>query len=298
MWADAGHVMLRRGDVLRVESTYGGSLREMLGREFQTAASGANLRARDRGTPYFGDDFIAAARDDVSARLGRESGVRSFVTVALLNRGEWIGSVALFRYEMNPFDPKVGPILQSFADQAVIAIENARVLKELERSNRDARAALHQQTAVADVLRLISAHPGDLQTVLDGIVSSAARAVRRRISGGDAAPRRRTRDGRRVRRATAGTRRTCAAYPCRHHEPASDRAASADLPRRLPRGGTRAVGRRTCPPGSIASGASVPLVHDNEWIGDLSCSATRYGRSTRSSPPSWQPSPTRQRSRS
>ncbi len=80
--------------------------------------------------------------------------------------GRWIGQINLSRNEVRPFDEKQAAMLRTFADQAAIAIRNAGLFNDLEE-------ALQLQTAMSEVLRLISAHPGDLDTVLAGVLERA-----------------------------------------------------------------------------------------------------------------------------
>jgi GAF domain-containing protein len=107
-----------------------------------------------------------------AARLG---GARSTVCVPMLKDDVLVGAIFIYRTEVRPFTDKQIALVQNFANQAVIAVENTRLLNELRQRTDDLSESLEQQTATSEVLRVISASPGDMKPVFEAMLENALR---------------------------------------------------------------------------------------------------------------------------
>ena len=119
---------------------------------------------REHGTLHIPD---VRAQNDFPT-VGSAGGSRTFLVVPLRQQGELIGALSARRIEVRPFTPAQIKLLETFADQAVIAIENVRLFQEL-------KEALEQQTATSEILGVIASSPTDIQPVLDAVAENAAR---------------------------------------------------------------------------------------------------------------------------
>ena len=129
----------------------------------------------DARTVHVADVQAEAAEFPESIEIARREGFRTILSVPLMREGVAMGTVILRRAEAHLFTERQIALLETFADQAVIAGENVRRFTELQARNRDLSEALDQQTATAEILRAISSSPTDIRPVLDTVVRAAAR---------------------------------------------------------------------------------------------------------------------------
>jgi GAF domain-containing protein/anti-sigma regulatory factor (Ser/Thr protein kinase) len=162
------------GDVIKVKATRGshdprGEFGIPLDRN-STAGRSVLDRALIEVEDTESQDVASFTRDS-----GRLVGFRAIATAPMLREGTAVGSVSMMRSEPGAFSGKQLELLQTFADQAAIAIENARLFNELQTTNASLREALEQQTATGDILKVISRSTTNVQPVFETIIRNAVR---------------------------------------------------------------------------------------------------------------------------
>jgi two-component system, NtrC family, sensor kinase len=173
--ADA-EIMRVEGDVLRYVAKHGSSPQSPVGTVRPINRNWVSGRAvTDRTTVYVPDLLAAESDFPEGAAHAKQYGHRTALATPLLREGIPIGSIVIRRMEVRPLTDKQIALLGVFADQAVIAIENARLLSELKQRTNDLSEALEQQTATSEVLQIISSSPGELEPVFQAMLASAMR---------------------------------------------------------------------------------------------------------------------------
>ena len=164
--ATAGSVTVRRGDAMRVEAATNWG--DVSGFEFPAASALVPEDTATERTPAFIADYQVTDTYGPVQEIGRRAGIRSVISVPMLGENGWIGNINLARHEVRPFDDHDAEVLITFADQAAIAVANARLFNDLD-------AALERQTAMTEVLDAVSTARLDLQPVFDTVARHADR---------------------------------------------------------------------------------------------------------------------------
>jgi GAF domain-containing protein len=176
---DANNAVIFRleGDLLRQVASYGGLPTTSHPTEGLPVNRGrvTGRAVFERRTIHVHD--LAAEEDDFpeGSRDARRDGHRTTLATPLLREGSPIGAILIRRMEVRPFSDKQIALLETFADQAVIAIENVRLFDEVQARTRELTESLEYQTATGDILRVISSSPTDVQPVFDTIAANAVR---------------------------------------------------------------------------------------------------------------------------
>jgi GAF domain-containing protein len=167
-------IFLRHGDGLRVSAHYGPIPMDFA--EFPIGRAWVNGRAFVDRAPVHVYDLQASTNEfPDGAEMALRLGHRTILAVPLLREDEAIGALSIRRTEMNPFTEKQIELLTTFADQAVIAIENVRLFEAEQQRTRELSEALEQQTATSEVLSVISSSPGELEPVFQAMLENAVR---------------------------------------------------------------------------------------------------------------------------
>jgi signal transduction histidine kinase/HAMP domain-containing protein len=163
-------IVLVEGDALRCAASFGSTAHMQVGEQIPLTRGSVAGRAVVDGAPVQIEDLASAPEDElpVGRELQRRIGHHTALAVPLLRENRAIGSIQLWRMETRLFTEKQIALVKTFADQAAIAIDNVRLFNET-------KEALEQQTAIAEILRVISSSPTDVLPVLEAIAERAAR---------------------------------------------------------------------------------------------------------------------------
>ena len=174
--ADKAALFQRDGEVYRMATTYGfeGDAERLGDRPLRPDRTSVTGRVALEGKAVHVHDVLADPEYH-SPDYQQAFGYRTNLGVPLLRDGTTIGVFALVRNEVNPFTEKQIELVTTFADQAVIAIENARLFEAEQERTRELTESLEQQTATSEVLKVISSSPGELEPVFETLLQNAVR---------------------------------------------------------------------------------------------------------------------------
>ena len=167
-------IFLRHGEQLQVKAHYGPISLDFgdwpIGRGWVTGRA-----FLDRAPVHVQDSQETAAEFPDATKLAQRLGYRTILSVSLLREDEAIGAITIRRTEVKPFTDKQIELVRTFADQAVIAIENVRLFEEVQARTAELSELLEQQTATSEVLKVISSSPGELEPVFNAMLANATR---------------------------------------------------------------------------------------------------------------------------
>ncbi len=176
-------IMRTDGDMLRTVAHYG-SLRSAIGELPLNRGSVAGRAVVDKETIHVHDlQSVPESEFPTGRVLAKRHGYRTFLATPLLREESSVGAIVMRRTEVRPFTDKQIELLKTFADQAVIAIENARLFQELQARNRELTQALDRETATGEVLRVINSSPTSVEPVFDAILASGLRLCESDVGG-------------------------------------------------------------------------------------------------------------------